>query len=115
VWDLSTPSPTISYVIYEVYMSAGICSDAPGMSLNTDSWKNHEAVSNNCDASACIQDLDPKDASSGGSRDTEVKTTAANGGDVLCGLLQNDGPTKEIFPAQTNQYACRCGRGQPST
>jgi hypothetical protein len=44
----------------------------------------------------------------GGSWDASVKTVAANGEEVQCGLIHNDGKVKEVIPSQINEYTYGC-------
>jgi hypothetical protein len=54
-------------------MSTVICTDVVEMSPDSDNWIGHETVSDKCNTSVYIQDLDYKDMFGGRSRDASVK------------------------------------------
>jgi len=99
------------YTIYGPDRSTVICSDVVEMSPNTNNWKGHDTVSDKCSTSVYIQDLSYLGVFGGGSWDASVKTVAANGEGVSCGLIHNDGTVKSVFPTGVNEYTYGCEWG----
>ncbi|KAH0287579.1 hypothetical protein M436DRAFT_78106 [Aureobasidium namibiae CBS 147.97] len=98
-------------MLYTIYGSDGstvICSDVVEMSPNTNNWKGHDTVSDKCSTSVYIQDLSYLGMFGGGSWDASVKTVAANGEEVSCGVIHHDCTVKSVSPTVVNEYTYGC-------